>query len=103
VAYKRDVDDVRESPALDVISLLRQKGAAVRYHDPYVPTLRLHDEQYLHSETYDTELLARSDCVVIVTDHKVYNWDEVVACSQVIVDTRHATKHVAGGARRVWL
>ena len=89
VAYKRNVDDVRESPALDIISLLRQRGAEVEYHDPHVPQIHLESDLVLKSKDYDLELLRKAHCVVIVTDHSVFDWDEISRNSQVIVDTRH--------------
>ncbi|MFW5772980.1 MAG: nucleotide sugar dehydrogenase, partial [Phototrophicaceae bacterium] len=98
VAYKRDVDDVRESPALDIIELLRERGADVVYHDPYVPSIRL-GEDTLHSETYDDDLLAGADCVVVVTDHSDYDWSHVLSRSQLVMDTRHATFDYSGTAR----
>ncbi len=103
VAYKRDVDDVRESPALDVIGLLKNKGADVVYHDPYVAQLRLDDSITLTTEDYSDALLQNADCVVIITNHSDYDWNHVVANSKVLVDTRHASKDVKGGGRRVWL
>ena len=66
VAYKRNVDDVRESPALDIISLLRQRGAEVRYHDPHVPEIRLESDVRLQSCDYSLQLLEDAHCVVIV-------------------------------------
>lgn len=101
VAYKRDVDDVRESPALDIISLLRAKGAEVCYHDPYVPSIRLEDDQIMSSMDYSEGLLEASDCVVIVTNHSDYDWAHVIAHSRVIVDTRHATQHIAANGARI--
>ena len=95
-AFKRDVDDVRESPALDVIALLREKGALVTYHDPYVPTLRLPDDVTLESTAFSQELLQDSDCVVIVTDHQVTDWQQVVDYSHVVVDARNATRGCEG-------
>jgi UDP-N-acetyl-D-glucosamine dehydrogenase len=95
-AYKRDVDDVRESPALDILSLLKHKGADVMYHDPYVHRLRLEDEIQMQSSEYSTALLSEADCVVIVTDHTSYDWQHVVDHSAVIIDTRNAT-HAVGG------
>ncbi len=89
VAYKRNVDDVRESPALDVISLLRQRGADVGYHDPHVPLLQLESDVCLQSTKYSARLLQEANCVVIVTDHSVFDWDEISRNSRVIVDTRH--------------
>jgi UDP-N-acetyl-D-glucosamine dehydrogenase len=103
VAYKRDVDDVRESPALDVISLLRQKGAHVTYHDPYVPQIRLEDDIKMHSSEYSTDLLSNADCVVIVTDHSSYDWQEVVDYASVVVDTRHVINGRPGKARVITL
>lgn len=89
VAYKRNVDDVRESPALDIISLLRQRGAEVDYHDPHVPRIHLESDLLLRSKDYDQQLLREAHCVVIVTDHSAYDWDEILRYSRVIVDTRH--------------
>ena len=88
-AYKRDVDDVRESPALDIISLLRQRGANVMYCDPHVPELRLDAETRLIGADFSRALLRSADCVVIVTDHSAFDWQEIAAHSCVIVDTRH--------------
>jgi UDP-N-acetyl-D-glucosamine dehydrogenase len=89
VAYKRDVDDVRESPALDIIELLRQKGADVRYHDPYVPAIS-HNDYNLAAETDLSAALAAADCVVVVTDHSTYDWPAIARQARLIVDTRHA-------------
>ncbi len=91
VAYKKDVDDVRESPALDIIELLRAKGADVRYHDPYIPTL-IHNGHGLSSEPALAPALAEADCVVIVTDHSVYDWHEIARGARGLVDTRHVTR-----------
>jgi len=102
VAYKPDVSDVRESPALDIIELLRKKGAQVVYHDPFVASVRL-EEGSMASSSYSESLLSEADCVVIVTHHKAYNWSHVVQHSRLIVDTRHVTKGLAGGARVVSL
>lgn len=102
VAYKPDVDDVRESPALDVIELLRERGADVAYHDPYVSSIRL-GEDTLHSEAYDDDLLAGADCVVVVTDHSSYDWEHVLSRSQLVMDTRHATFSHSGTARVIGL
>ena len=88
-AYKRDVDDVRESPALDIISLLRQRGARVAYCDPHVAELRLDPEIVLTAADYCPALLRSADCVVVVTDHSAFDWQEIAAHSGVIVDTRH--------------
>lgn len=101
VAYKRDIDDVRESPALDVIELLRHKGADVVYHDPHVPSLRLEGGNRMETCEYSTQLLAEADCVVIVTDHSTYNWAEVLEHSPVIVDTRNALGKIKGTSDKV--
>ncbi len=89
VAYKRDVGDVRESPALDVLHLLRERGADVTYHDPYVPTVRIED-WVLESAELTDEALAAADCVVIVTDHSDFDYTRIADKAQLIVDTRNA-------------
>ncbi|HNS40089.1 MAG TPA: nucleotide sugar dehydrogenase [Promineifilum sp.] len=89
VAYKRDVGDVRESPALDVIHLLNERGGEVSYHDPFVPTARL-DGVSLSSVELTAEALAAADCVVIVTDHQAFDWAWVADNARLIVDTRNA-------------
>jgi UDP-N-acetyl-D-glucosamine dehydrogenase len=96
VAYKRDIDDVRESPALSIIDRLRAKGADVRYHDPYVSELSFDDahtvsggEPLKSVELTDSELQS-ADCCVIVTDHSGINYKQVCALSKLIVDTRNA-------------
>ena len=88
-AYKPDIDDVRESPALDVIHLLEQKGANVTYHDPYVPHIR-HDDWEMESIKDLNKGLIDADCVVIVTNHKAYDYQEILDVSKLIVDTRNA-------------
>lgn len=102
VAYKRDVDDVRESPAIDIIQLLQQQGAVVTYNDPLVDTLSF-DEVRMESAPLDTEALQAADCIVIVTDHSVYNWETILSEAQLVVDTRNAVKRSHGGARVVKL
>jgi UDP-N-acetyl-D-glucosamine dehydrogenase len=102
-AYKRDIDDVRESPALDVIELLRNKGAQVSYHDPHVPSLRLHGGASMESIAYSTQALADADCVVVITDHSTYDWMQIAQTAKVLVDTRHAVPRGVGGARIVSL
>lgn len=91
VAYKHDVDDIRESPALDVIHLLDEKGAEVLYHDPYVPTLRHEGVPDLSSSELSDALLSGVDCVVIVTAHSSYDWAHIAEKTRLIVDTRNAT------------
>ena len=105
VAYKRDVDDMRESPALDVLQLLQERGAQVSYHDPHVPSLRLENGHTFSSETLSDDWLQQADCVIIITDHSAYDWTRVVENSRVLIDTRNATANVrgVGGARVVKL
>lgn len=88
VAYKKDIDDVRESPALDIIELLRQKGADVRYHDPYVPAIS-HNGFELAGEADLEAALDAADCVLIVTDHSSYDWPTVLGRARLVVDSRH--------------
>jgi UDP-N-acetyl-D-glucosamine dehydrogenase len=89
VAYKKDIDDMRESPALDIIRLLEQYGAAVTYHDPYVPALE-EDGHAFASVPLTRETLAGSDCVLIVTDHSNLDYELIRKHAPLIVDTRHA-------------
>jgi UDP-N-acetyl-D-glucosamine dehydrogenase len=93
LAYKRDIDDIRESPSLDVMTLLHQKGATVRYADPHVPLLK--GRQWpggfdLASEPITREALAAADCVVILTDHRTIDYQMVRDASRIVVDTRNA-------------
>ena len=100
VAYKRDVSDVRESPALDILRLLERKGAVVAYHDPYVPHLQL-DDVVMDSITLNEEALRSADCVVVTTDHRSYDWDWVVRNSRLLVDTRNVTASVGECSARI--
>jgi UDP-N-acetyl-D-glucosamine dehydrogenase len=88
-AYKPDVDDIRESPSLDIIGLLRQKGAQVSYHDPYIPRIT-HEDWNLESVPDLIESAKDSDCVVIVTDHSEYDYKSILEKTALIVDTRNA-------------
>jgi UDP-N-acetyl-D-glucosamine dehydrogenase len=90
VAYKRDIDDVRESPALDVIRLLEADGAEVVYHDPYIPTVREEGHTW-ESVSLTNEEIEMADAVVIVTDHKTIDYQRLVDRAALIVDTRNAT------------
>jgi UDP-N-acetyl-D-glucosamine dehydrogenase len=96
VAYKRDVDDTRESPALDVMSLLEERGADVVYHDPHVASFREDGHEQVSVPFNDAEL-ARADAVVIITDHSSVDYQRVVDLAALVVDTRNAT---AGLKRR---
>jgi len=89
VAYKPNIDDLRESPALDVIHLLKAKGAEVVYHDPYIPHLD-HEGLVMDSVTDLMSEVERADCVAIITDHKDYDYMEILDAAQMIVDTRNA-------------
>jgi UDP-N-acetyl-D-glucosamine dehydrogenase len=89
VAYKRDIDDMRESPALDIILLLAKRGAKISYSDPHVPTLHLDG---LTLEATPQEAAADADCVVIITDHKAFDYNALVDRAQLIVDSRNALK-----------
>jgi UDP-N-acetyl-D-glucosamine dehydrogenase len=91
VAYKKDIDDVRESPALDIIELLRIKGADVRYHDPYIPSIA-HNGHVMTSESDLEQALTAADCVVITTDHSCYDWADIAQRAALVVDTRHALR-----------
>jgi UDP-N-acetyl-D-glucosamine dehydrogenase len=92
VAYKRDVDDVRESPALDVLNMLERRGARVSYNDPRVPHVQLNN---LSLRSVDLMSSVRdADVVVIVTDHSGYRYPEIVQAARVVVDTRNATKGI---------
>jgi UDP-N-acetyl-D-glucosamine dehydrogenase len=90
IAYKRDIDDVRESPALDIMMLLERLGAQVSYSDPYVASVQL-SGTVLHTQDMSPSVSA-ADCVVIVTDHTGIDYAEVIEQSKVIVDTRNALK-----------
>lgn len=98
VAYKADVGDVRESPALDVLALLLQKGAVVSYHDPFVPSIdieRRSGGSTMTSVPCTREQVAGADCVVVLTDHSAFDYVELVATARLIVDTRNAVKATA--------
>jgi UDP-N-acetyl-D-glucosamine dehydrogenase len=101
VAYKRDVDDVRESPALDVIGLLHNLGAELVYHDPYVARVRLENNAIMESTPYSPELLQSADAVVIVTDHTTFDYQHIVDNSKLVVDTRNATAKTQQSKARI--
>ncbi|HRJ76321.1 MAG TPA: UDP binding domain-containing protein, partial [Anaerolineales bacterium] len=92
VAYKPDIDDVRESPALDVIGLLRQKGADVEYHDPYIPHIHHETEDWKMDSVKDMmKTVKESDAVVIITNHKQYDYKSIIESAKFVFDTRNAT------------
>jgi len=103
VAYKNDIDDVRESPALLIIEQLRKKGADVAYHDPHIPDLAGEIEGELKSVVLDEDELARADCAVVVTAHSSYNWAWVAEHARLVVDTRNALAGCRGKARIIGL
>jgi UDP-N-acetyl-D-glucosamine dehydrogenase len=96
VAYKPDIDDVRESPAMDVIGLLQKKGADVEYHDPYIPHIHHEVDGWQMDSVEDmVASVKEADAVVIITNHKEYDYDSIVNSAQFVFDTRNATRKVA--------
>jgi len=103
MAYKRDIDDVRESPALDIHELLEEKGAIVSFNDPYVPSVRLSGERLATGVELTPAWLAGQDCVIIVTDHSVYDPAFILKYARLVVDTRNKIGKQTGKARVVRL
>lgn len=104
MAYKKDVDDPRESPSFELLDLLLKRGADLTYNDPHIPKLpemRHWDLPEMSSVELTPEFLAKQDCVLIATDHSAYDWEFVVRHSMLIVDTRNATKDVAEGRDKI--
>jgi UDP-N-acetyl-D-glucosamine dehydrogenase len=101
VAYKPNVGDVRESPALDIIHLLQERGAYIDFHDPHVPEVML-EGKLLESVKLEDTVLGEADCIIVVTDHEYYDWERIADVSRLIVDTRDVLKS-ANGARLVRL
>src|SRR5690606_31183828 len=104
VAYKKDIDDLRESPALEILHLLQEKGAEVSYHDPFCPAIQ--DDGHtslrslpMHSVELSRDVLEGSDCVVIVTDHSTVDYDRVAEQAHLVVDTRGVMRRHSGRAR----
>jgi len=101
-AYKPNIDDVRESPALDVIGLLQKKGALVEYHDPYIPHIRHEHDGWSKDSVKDVmQSVKEADVVVIITDHKAYDYKAIVDSAKFVFDTRNATAEVAQGSDKV--
>jgi UDP-N-acetyl-D-glucosamine dehydrogenase len=97
VAYKKDVDDLRESPSLKLLELLTGRGALIDYNDPYFPSLfkmRHYDFSKMRSVELTPDRLGAYDCVLIATDHSSYDYDAIVHSAKLVVDTRNATRHV---------
>src|ERR1700753_4208452 len=106
VAYKKDVDDLRESPSLKLLELLTQRGAKLDYNDPYFPALfkmRHYDFSNMKPVDLTPENLAKYDCVLIATDHTAYDYDAIVKNSKLVIDTRNATRKVKGDNKNVVL
>lgn len=103
IAYKKDVDDPRESPAFEVLELLQAKGAIVCYNDPHIPHLphMRHHNVRMDSQPLSPEFLAEQDCVLIVTDHSAYDWDFIVENTSLVIDTRNATADCASPRARI--
>src|SRR5829696_4582156 len=101
-AYKPDIDDIRESPALDVIGLLQKKGGIVQYHDPYIPHIHHEIDGWYMDSVQDVMQAAReADAVVIITNHKVYDYQAIVEASAFVFDSRNATRNVVNSADKV--
>jgi UDP-N-acetyl-D-glucosamine dehydrogenase len=100
IAYKKDIDDMRESPAFDVMRLLEERGAIVDYHDPHVPRFREHGHERA-GVALTAEALAAADTVVIVTDHTGVDYQFVVDHAGVVVDTRNATSRTTASKARI--
>ncbi|QDV67249.1 UDP-N-acetyl-D-glucosamine 6-dehydrogenase [Rosistilla carotiformis] len=104
VAYKKDVDDPRESPSFTLMEILLRRGAELTYNDPHVPELpkmRHHDLPEMKSQELTAEFLSQQDCVLIATDHSAYDYDFIVEHSSLIVDTRNATSAVQSGREKI--
>jgi len=95
MAYKKDIDDLRESPALTIIELLQKEGADVCYNDPYFPSVGRGRKYDLQMKSTPLTNLGQYDCVLIVTDHSDYDYKKIVEESQLVVDTRNATKGIS--------
>jgi UDP-N-acetyl-D-glucosamine dehydrogenase len=95
MAYKRDVDDLRESPSLAIIELLQKRGALVEYNDPFFPSVGRGRRYALNMTCTTLDRIPEFDCVVIVTDHSQYDYAEIVNKAKLVVDTRNATKGIA--------
>jgi UDP-N-acetyl-D-glucosamine dehydrogenase len=104
MAYKKDVDDPRESPGFELMELLIEKGATVHYNDPHIPRLpRMRRYPHLDRESQELtpEYLRSQDCLLIVTDHSAYDWPQIVEHSTLVVDTRNATRDLTAHRDRI--
>ncbi len=105
IAYKKDVDDPRESPSFELMDLLRERGADLTYNDPHIPTLgkkRDYDVPDMSSTELTPEFLAAQDCVLIATNHTAYDYAYIVEHSRMVLDTRNATKEVSIGREKIF-
>ena len=105
MAYKKDVDDPRESPGFELMDLLLKKGATVTYNDPHIPVLppmRRYPHLRMQSQELTPAYLAAQDCVLIATDHSAYDYPSIVAQSRLVVDTRNATRAVTAGREKIF-
>ncbi len=94
VSYKKDIDDLRESPAITIIEALQERGALVDYNDPYFSTIGKGRKYNLQMKRVPLDTLGQYDCVVIVTDHSDYDYRRIVAEAQLVIDTRNATSGI---------
>ena len=104
VAYKKDIDDPRESPAFKLMELLQSRGAILSYNDPFIsrlPEMRHYDVPLLETQSLSREYLAGLDCAVIATDHSQYDYDFIVQHAPLVVDTRNATHAVVQGREKI--
>src|SRR6202008_1321858 len=104
VAYKKDVDDLRESPTLKIMQLLQQRGAHVEYNDPYFPQLhkmRHYDYSNMKSVPLNTQTIAGYDGVIIATDHSSYDYSAIVDAAKLVIDTRNATRRVTRNRNKI--
>ena len=103
VAYKKDVDDERESPSYVIMKMLLERGAEVSYNDPWIPRLRptrKHDFR-MKSTPLTPETLAKADAVIIVTDHSAYDFADIVSHARLVIDTRNATRGITGAGKKI--
>jgi UDP-N-acetyl-D-glucosamine dehydrogenase len=106
VAYKKDIDDMRESPSLKIIELLTARGAQVDYNDPYFPEiqkLRHYNFEGMKSVALDPKMLAGYDCVLISTDHTSYDYPMIVESAQLVIDSRNSTRRIARNRNKIIL
>jgi UDP-N-acetyl-D-glucosamine dehydrogenase len=104
VAYKKDVDDLRESPSLKLLELLTERGAVLDYNDPYFPALhkmRHYDFSHMRSVELSPASIASYDCVLIATDHTSYDYEAIVRDAKLVVDSRNATRRVTLGREKI--